>query len=124
MQPLLSLQFKVPVPARQVPAPLQESPTVQAFPSEQEVPAAAGAWLQPPPELQASVVQGLLSSQFWVDPPVHAPDPLQVSPVVQALPSLHAVPAGAGAWTQPWLELHESVVQGFPSLQASVPVPA
>jgi len=30
-----------------------------------------------------------------VNPP-HTPDPLQVSPTVHALPSSHAVPAGAG----------------------------
>ena len=37
--------------------------------------------------------------------------------------SLHAVPDTAGAVTHPEPGLHESVVQGLPSLQASVPEP-
>ncbi len=45
-----------------------------------------------------------------------------MSPVVHAFPSLHPVP-GAGVKTQPLVELQESVVQGFPSLQVRAPVP-
>jgi hypothetical protein len=75
-------------PATQVP-PAQVSPVVQAFPSLQ------GAVLlvntQPLPGLQLSVVQTLLSLQTTGVPGLQMP-PLQVSPVVQALPSLQAAP--------------------------------
>src|SRR5207249_861779 len=45
-------------------------------------------WVQPVAGLQLSVVQTFPSSQFGGGPPTHVP-PLQVSFVVQALPSLH-----------------------------------
>ena len=46
-------------------------------------------WLHPVTELQTSAVQLLPSSQLTAVPPTHTP-PVQVSLVVQALPSLQA----------------------------------
>ena len=45
---------------------------------------------QPWPGSQESSVQGWLSSQWVVGPPLQSPPP-QVSPVVQAFPSLHGL---------------------------------
>jgi hypothetical protein len=55
------------------------------------------AWTQPEDGLHESIVQQFPSSQF-VGPPELQTPPLQVSPVVQALPSLHAVPFGAAGF--------------------------
>jgi hypothetical protein len=68
---------------------------VQAFASLHEVPFATGSWTQPTRESQRSAVQGLLSSQSIIVPGRHAPDPLQRSPVVHALPSVQVVVLGA-----------------------------
>lgn len=76
--------------------------------------------------LHESVVHELLSLQVTAVPPLHDPA-LQVSPIVQALPSLHAVPLAAGAKTQPVAALHESAVHELLSLHviaAPVHVPA
>jgi hypothetical protein len=88
---LLSLQLMV-APELQVPPP-QMSGAVHAFPSLQEI--VFGALEQRPlAGLQVSVVQTLLSLQFFCGPGVHAPAAVQVSePVVQAFPSLHVVVA-------------------------------
>jgi len=59
-------------------------------------------------------VQGLPSLQFGPAPPTQAP-PEQVSPVVQALPSLQE--AELFVWTQPLIELQESLVHPLASLQ-------
>src|SRR2546422_6572961 len=67
---------------------------------------------QPLAGLQLSVVHTLWSSQLGGGPPTHVP-PLQVSFVVQALPSLH------GAVLFGWMQappLHTSSVQTLPSL--------
>jgi hypothetical protein len=53
------------------------------------------AKLQVPSPLQESAVQARLSLHKYAAPP-HALAPLQTSPLVQALPSLHAVPADFG----------------------------
>src|SRR5207248_843747 len=66
--------------ARQVSSPLQ------AFPSEQEVPSATGAWVHPATGSQASAVQGLPSSQLGDGPATQAPA-RQVSRPLQAFPS-------------------------------------
>ncbi len=82
---LLSLQTSA-LPPAQLP-PLQVSPTVHALPSLQL--AVLFSFLQPLVGSQVSIVQGLPSSQLGAAPPVQVPA-AQASPVVQALPSLHA----------------------------------
>jgi hypothetical protein len=74
---------------------------LQAFPSEQLVPFAAGglehtpvAGSQVPALWQASV-----AVQTFADPPWQAP-PWHVSPLVHELPSLQAVPFGAAGLEQ------------------------
>src|SRR5437867_1879335 len=86
--------------------PLQVSFVVQALPSLHG--AVLFVWTQPVAGVQESSVQGLPSLQFGGGPPAHAP-PLQVSFVVQALPSLHG--AVLFVWTQPAAGLHDSSVQ-------------
>ena len=85
VQALLSLHTSAVAPAWQTEF-AQKSPTVHALPSSQvaELP----LWVQPLAGSQASLVQTFLSSQSGAAPPLHLP-PLQVSLVVQALPSLH-----------------------------------
>jgi hypothetical protein len=73
--------------------------------------------VQPAAKSQLSVVQVLPSSQFSALPPLHAPF-LQVSPVVQALPSSQ-LPLAA-VWLQPVAASQASVVHGFASSQVSV----
>src|SRR5262245_29720777 len=60
---------------------------VQTFPSLHT--AESPVWTHPVAGLHVSIVQGMASSQDGGGPPVHTV-PLQVSPVVQGLPSLHA----------------------------------
>jgi hypothetical protein len=74
------------------------------------------ACTQPDPVLHESFVHGLESSQFGAAPPTQTP-PAQVSFVVHAFPSLHAIVLLA-CW-QPRLALHESVVQTIESSQLS-----
>ena len=76
--------------------PLQTSPTVQLFPSEQA--AVLLVWTQPVAELQVSSVQAFPSSQLSAGPPTHPP-PLHASFVVQTLPSSQG--AVLFVWTQP-----------------------
>jgi len=83
VQTLPSLQAMT-APALQVPA-AQTSPPVQTLPSLQE--AVLLLWVQPLAALQLSSVQTLPSSQLIVWPLMQEP-PWQVSPEVQALPSL------------------------------------
>jgi hypothetical protein len=98
-------------PPRQVPA-LQVSFVVQAFASSQG--AVLFECVQPVDVLHASSVQPFASSQLGGAPPTQVPA-LQVSPVVQALPSLHV------AVLLVWLHAPEarqmSSVHGLPSLQ-------
>jgi hypothetical protein len=107
---LLSLQLTA-EPLTQAPA-AHVSPVVQALPSSQV--AVLFACAHPVAGLQESFVQGLLSLQFGAAPPTHAP-PAQVSPVVQAFPSLQATVLFA--WAQPVAGTHESLVHGLLSLQ-------
>jgi hypothetical protein len=91
---LLSLQLVGPLET-QLP-PLQWSPVVQASPSLQ-VFELDTVNTQPVAGAQESFVHGLLSLQVGAGPPVQVPDPLHWSDVVQALPSVHPVPAGSVA---------------------------
>jgi hypothetical protein len=120
-------------------SPVQAFPSVQAFallfgcvqlPAEhrssvQGLPSLAHVdvlfvWTQPVAGLHESLVHTLESSQFSAVP-THTPLE-QASPVVQAVPSLHAVPLGALTCPQlPAVQL--SVVQEFPSSQL-IAVPA
>jgi hypothetical protein len=75
--------------------------------------------VQIPRALQASVVQGLRSSQLVV--PAQMP-PVQRSPAVQALPSLQVVPSATFEVTQPETGLHATVWHGLAVLHVS-PVP-
>jgi hypothetical protein len=80
----------------------QVSTVVQALPSLQVVPLGAGVWAEHTP-VDVSQVPGTLqvvAVQTTGAPPVHVPRPLQMSVVVQALPSLQEVPAGAGGVLQ------------------------
>jgi hypothetical protein len=82
------------------PVALQTSLPLQALPSEQPVPAAAGVCVTPPLALQASTVHGFPSSTVGATPAWQAPVPLHVSPPLQAFPSEHEVPAAAGGFEQ------------------------
>ena len=115
---LLSLQFKAPAPAWQVP-PEHVSPVVQALPSSHA--AVLFVKTHPVAGTQLSVVQTLLSLQASVPAPGWQLPPPQVSPVVQALPSSQATVLFVK--THPVAGLHVSVVQTLLSLQASVPAP-
>src|SRR5207237_798102 len=108
VQTLLSLQLSAGPPA-QLPW-LQVSLVVQAMPSVQG--GVLLVWGQPVDGGQLSSVQRLPSSQLGPGPPMHCP-PLQVSLVVQALPSLQAT--WLAVWTQPLAGSQLSSVQGLPS---------
>ena len=77
-----------------------------------------GVCWQPPVGEHVSVVQASPSSQLTALP-AHWPA-VQVSAVVQAVPSLHAVPSARGACAQPLAGLQVSVVQVLPSSQLMV----
>ena len=100
-------------PGWQVPLAVHRSPTVQALPSVQLLPV-AGVFRQPPAVVQVSVVHGLLSSQLSVAP-VQLPA-LHLSPVVQASPSVQAVPVSA-VFLQPADRSHTSCVHALLSSQ-------
>ena len=95
----------------------QMSPEVQAFPSSQL--AALGELTQPKPGKHASSVQGLLSVQLRLAPPLHAPAK-QLSPLVQSLPSVQVMPSAAAtkAHSPPTHEscVHTSLSSHWPSL--------
>ncbi len=91
---------------------LHASPLVHALSSLQLPPLLL--WLHPAIGVQLSVVHGLSSSQLLAPPGTQAP-PWQVSPLVQALPSLQ--PPGPGTAWQPDLPSQLSIVQAFPSSQ-------
>ena len=93
---------------------LQASPLVQALPSSHPLVKALNThpfWASQP-----SSVQGLPSLQVALEPALHLP-PWQLSPWVQALPSLQG--AATLPWTQPVLGSQLSVVQGLASSQPS-----
>ena len=84
-------------PGVQTPAALHASIPLQAFPSEQFVPATTGTCETPVVGLHASVVHGLPSSSDGDEPAAQVPAPLQVSVPLHALPSEQLVPAATGA---------------------------
>ena len=98
--------------------PLMQTPPPHASFVVHSLPSLQGsvlfAFRQPLAGLQESSVQRFPSSQFGAGPPTQKP-PLQMSPVVQAEPSLQDWVFGA--WTQPVAGLQVSSVQGLPSLQ-------
>src|SRR5439155_1345728 len=98
--------------------PLQTSPPVQLFPSEQG--AALLVWAQPVAELQVSSVHTFPSSQLSAGPPAHTP-PLHASFVVHTLPSSQG--AVLFVWTQPVAGLQVSSVHTFPSSQLGAAPP-
>ena len=119
-QSAVVLQPQLLLPDVQTP-PLQTSPMVHGLPSSQEM--ILLLCVQPATGSQASVVQTLPSSQSTVGTttlPLQTPAP-QTSPVVQALPSLHARLLTANTQPVPGLQL--SVVHKLLSLQV-IPVPA
>jgi hypothetical protein len=111
VHPLLSLQLSA-VPPTQPPA-LQVSLVVQALPSSHA--AVLLTCPQPVNELQLSSVQPLPSSQFGAAPPTQLP-PLQMSLVVQALPSSHGLLLFT--CSQPLAALQLSLVHALLSLQS------
>jgi len=99
-------------------APPTHTPPAQVSLVVHALPSLHGAVLlvcvQPDPGLQASSVQTLPSSQFGGAPPTHVPA-AQVSPVVQALPSLQG--AVLLVCVQPVAGLQASSVHTLPSSQ-------
>lgn len=98
--------------------PAHRSPCVQAFESVQGVPSAFTT-TQPVIGLHESVVQGLPSLHTSAEPPPHPPSARQTSVTRHRLPELHELPV-EGTFRQPEVALHESLVQGFPSLQLTI----
>ena len=106
------------LPAPEHPPPLHLSLMVQAFPSLQALELLLNT--QPLPGLQESLVQLFPSEHCSAAPPRQLP-PAQVSPVVQAFPSLQDLELFA--WAHPEFGSQESVVHLFPSLQFFAPPP-
>jgi hypothetical protein len=94
------------------------SPVVHKLPSLQPLPSGRDWNTQPPLLAQVSSVQGLPSSQA-MPVPLHWPF-WQLSLTVQALLSVQVAPFGSATFSQPWLGLQVSVVQGLPSPQAVI----
>lgn len=92
--------------------PAQTSFAVQAFPSLHGP--LLFAWLHPVVALHESVVHSFESSQLGAGPPTQTPE-VQVSPVVQAFPSLQG--PVLIVWTHPVEGLQESSVHALPSSQ-------
>ena len=99
------------LPGTQLP-PAQVSPNVQTLPSVHAK--VLFTWPQPPPGLQVSVVQGLLSSQPNAAPGTQLP-PEHASPTVQELLSVQGAVLNA-CW-QPVDGKHVSSVHTLPSSQ-------
>lgn len=100
--------------------PAAHLPSAHASPLVQTVPSSQGKSLllltHPLVGSQESLVQALLSLQFFSDPAAQLP-PLHKSPIVHTLLSLHT--AALLGKTQPLTGSQASFVQGLPSLQAS-----
>jgi hypothetical protein len=107
------------VPVTQAPAALQVSAPLQALPSEQEVPAATGAWVQPSTASQASAVHGLPSSQEGAVPGRQVPAPSHASAPLHAFESAHDTPTATGSEVQPCTASQDPARHGFASVQAS-----
>jgi hypothetical protein len=95
---------------------------VHAFPSSQVLVSSETYSHSPVEGLQASSVQALLSLQVTAVPLTQAPAE-QTSPVVQALPSLHAFVSSATYSHKPVAGLQASSVHGLLSLQLVVAPP-
>jgi len=106
VQALLSSQANA-APGTHTPL-AQASSTVQALPSVQAMVLLVN--VQPLAGLQASVVHGLPSLHASAVPAAQAPL-AQMSPLVQALPSLHG--AVLSLWLQPFCASQTSVVHGL-----------
>ena len=92
---------------------------MQALPSSQAPVEVFAVLTHPVCELHESSVHALPSSQFVAAPLRHVrPSVSQMSPEVQAFPSLQGSP-GDGVWTHPVAGAHESAVQETSSLQSS-----
>lgn len=106
-----------------MPKPSQVSDSVQGLPSVQPRPVLARCPQAPVDGSQASSVQALPSSQE-TGVPTQLPPLVQVSPLVQGLASLHAVPGCARFWqAKPNGEaMHWSRVQVLLSLQSKKPL--
>jgi hypothetical protein len=115
VQALLSLQTTA-VPW-QTPA-VQASVVVHKLPSLHADPLVTLVKTQPP-EPQLSVVHGLPSLQAKAPLPTQPPEPLQVSVVVQTLPSLQTTPDATLLYWQPPVGLQVSVVQAWLSLHTT-----
>src|SRR5690606_16506241 len=91
------------------------------------VPAGSGTSTQPTVASQCTLTHGARSAiatmQTRAGPGTQVPA-TQRSLVVQAFPSLHAVPSGALALTQPLAGSHVSTVHALPSPHASGGPPA
>lgn len=90
------------------PAPLQ-LPQLHWLALVQDVPAGKGGYEHP---LEGLQVPGELSHWFGLlqvtaAPPPQVPEPLQVSPVVHAFPSLQVVPAPSGEYEHAPVELSQ-----------------
>jgi hypothetical protein len=114
----LAVQVTLPV-GWQTPA-TQRSPVVQRLPSLHTCPSALAGLEQTPVDgshtpasWQASLAVQVTLAPAWQSPAA------QVSPVVQAFPSLQPVPE-SGAWLQ-WVAAQLSWVQGLPSSQSPSP---
>ncbi len=106
----------LPLPETHLPT-AQASPTVQRFSSSQAKPSKF-VTVQPVAGSQLSLVQSSASSQTMALP-IHNP-PLQASPVVHTLLSVHTVSSAiAGCRHSPVFESQLSLVQGFLSSQSS-----
>jgi hypothetical protein len=75
--------------------------------------------------LQLSLVHGLLSLQLTLTPPPQTPVALHFSPVVHALPSLHAAPVVGTCWQglAAFAGLQLSAVHGLLSSQFKAALP-
>src|SRR2546422_714246 len=109
VQGLPSSTTRGPAAACVVPPP-RRTPVVQALPSLHG--AVLLVWTAPVAGLHVSSVQTLLSSTTRAPAPGWQLPPPQVSPVVQALPSLHG--AVLLVWTAPVAGLHVSSVHTLP----------
>lgn len=93
----------------------QASPYVQALPSLQRVPGAAGTCETPVTGSQESAVHGYPSSITKGVPGRQVPPPSHSSRPLQTFPSEQDVPAETGRWRTPVTGSQLSAVHGLPS---------
>src|SRR5262245_37386480 len=107
----------------QTPPPLQVSLVVHALPSLQAVPLGTTEYTHPVAALHVSVVQELPSKHTMIEPREHTPAPLQKSPAVQALLSLHAPPAASNVHVGEQQSPAALLPSSHASPASSVPLP-